>query len=309
MPFLSARKVFACRTLSVTGGALLLACSASAAVPVNPEALVRHGVAYRLAEEAHHQPLRFVFYKKDNGHSFTRYIVQTPDQGDVARLVAVNGKPLTAAGSQAEVDRLHTLAATPALQQHRLRHEKADQARINKLLRLLPAAFVYRYVDTVPCHVDSPPVVPIPGVPVQPAAAPGAASECYHLTFTPNPQWNPPDLESRIFTGMAGDVWIETHDERLHRLTAHLMSDVDFGWGIIGRLNRGGTVFLEQDRIAPADWELTRMRLHLDGKALLVKSLRIHINETMGNFQRVPANLDYQQAIKMLLASPPLPGR
>lgn len=286
------------------------AVPAQQAVPIDPTALVRRAVANRLAEEAHHHPLRFVFLKHDNGHSFTRYIMETP-QGDVARLVAINGAPLGPLARRNELTRLHNLAANPALQQHRLKGEQADQARIDKLLRLLPDAFLYRYAGTEPCDVATLPLIPIPGVSGASSvnAPPAPPATCYHLTFTPNPRWNPPDMESRILQGMAGDIWIAAAGERLHRLTAHLVSDVQFGWGIVGRLNKGGTIFLEQNRVAGDDWELTHMQLNLTGKILLVRTLRIHINEQESDFTPVPARLDYRQAIKMLLASPPAIGR
>ncbi len=306
-----ARGILLRRATAVLGSAMLLAAAARAQslAPVpDPAALVRHAVALRLAEEASHQPLRFVFYKKDDRRVFTQEIVQTA-QGDVARLVAVNDAPLTPAAREAEATRLRALAANPALQQHRFRREQADQARVDKLLGLLPDAFLYRYVGSESCVVDAIPNIPIPGAGGASPAPPPAADTCYHLTFTPNPHWNPPDLESRLLLGLAGDVWIDSSGDRLYRLTAHFIADVDFGWGVVGRINRGGTVFLEQDRFAADDWELTRMKLNLTGKVLVVKTLRIHIDETMGDFQPVPQKLDYRQAIQMLLGSPPSRGQ
>ncbi len=308
MLLLPARGIFLRRPPAIVASAILLVtASAHAQIPPvpDPTALVRHAVALRLAEEASHQPLRFVFHRKDDRRVFTQEIIET-SMGDVARLVAVNGAALTPAAGKAEANRLHALADNPALQQHRFRREQADQARVDKLLRLLPEAFIYRYVNTEPCFTLAP-AIPIPGVPPPSSATTGATpwGWCYHFTFTPNPHWSPPDLESRILTAMAGDVWIDATGDRLHRLTAHFISDVDFGWGIVGRFDRGGTVFLEQDRLSGNDWELSRMKLDLTGKVLLVKTLRIHIDEMMGDFQPVPRNLDYRQAIQMLLASPP----
>jgi hypothetical protein len=297
--------------LALAPAILLATVSACAQTPPpvpDASALVRHAVALRLAEEASHQRFRFVFRKKDDRRVTTQEIVET-SLGDVARLVAVNDAPLTTVARQAEADRLQALAANLALQQHRYRREMADQARIDKLLRLLPEAFLYRYAGSAPCVVDALPTIQIPGVPAEPPLPPPAPDICYHLRFTPNPRWTPPDLESRLLQGLAGDVWIDSSGDRLHRLTAHFIADVDFGWGIVGRLNQGGMVFLEQDRLSGNDWELTRLKLNLTGKVLLVKTLHIRLDETMGNFQPVPKNLDYRQAIRMLLASPPAPGQ
>ena len=280
----------------------------SAAPPaVDAAALVRRAVANHLAAEAAHHPQRFVLHKKDDRRDYIQEIVETR-QGDVALAIAANGALLSPAMHQAQIDRLDNLDANPDLQEHRRKREAEDNARADKLLRMLPDAFVYHYDSTIPCIVTTPPNIPIPGAAlpavIAPPAAPATAAQCYHLTFRPNPRWDPPDTESRILRGMAGDVLIEKSQERLTRLNARLITDVDFGWGIIGHLDKGGTVFLEQTLVAPDDWELTRMKLNLTGRALMVKPLSYHISEEMGHYSPVPAELDYHEAIRMLKAEP-----
>ncbi len=280
---------------------------AQAAPPpsVDAAALVRRAVAQRLAADAAPPPVRFVFHKHDEHRDFTQMIVETR-QGDVALTIAANGRPLGPTGRQAQIDRLNNFAAHPDLQEHRHKREQQDTARIDKLLRELPDAFLYHYDSAVPCTVTVPPFVPIPGEPVPPPpAGPVPVAQCYHLTFEPNPHFDPPDAESKVLSGMAGQLWIETSHQRLVRLSAHLIDDVEFGWGIIGRLNKGGTVFLEQTDIGDDNWQLTRMKLNLTGKALLVKSLSFRITEEMSRFAPVPADLDYRKAIQMLLAEQP----
>jgi hypothetical protein len=275
----------------------------AAAPPIDAEAVVRRAIANRFAEDATHKPIRFVLHKQDERHNTTQEIVETP-QGDVARLVAVNGTALSAAGEQAERTRLGNLDAHPEYQEHRRKREQADEARVDMLLRELPDAFIYRYDSTVPCDVTTQPTVPAPGYAAQPETS-SATAQCYHLTFTPNPSFDPPNIESKVFRGMAGDVWIETSAERLCRLNAHLIEDVDFGWGIVGRLDKGGTVFLEQTRIGPKDWELTRMKMNMTGKALMVKPLSFRVNEEMAHFAPVPPGTDYHAAIRLLEDGPP----
>jgi len=286
--------------------------SQSTASPaVDAAAVVRRAVANHLAAEAAHHPQRFVLHKKDDRRDYSQVIIETR-QGDVALAISANGTPLSAGMHQAQIDRLENLDAHPDLQEHRLRREAEDNARADKLLRMLPDAFLYRYDTTIPCNVTTPPTVSIPGLSETAMAsdpATVAPHDCYHLTFKPNPGWNPPDTESKILRGMAGDVLIDRSAERLTRLNARLVTDVDFGWGIIGHLDKGGTVFLEQTLVAPDDWELTRMKLNLTGKALMVKPLSYHISEEMAHYAPVPADLDYHQAIQMLKTNPLLQSR
>jgi hypothetical protein len=296
---------------------LLLPTNASAQTEPSPAidsaALVRRAIANHMTAEAAHHPQRFVLHKKDDRRDYTQEIIETR-QGDIAMAIAANGAPLNPDMHQVQIDHLNNLDTHPDLQEHRRKREQEDNARVDKLMRLLPDAFLYHYESTVPCTVNTPPDVPVPGsqpspLPISTTATPAPSVECYHLTFTPNHAWDPPDTESRIMRGMAGEVWIEKSQERLARLDAHLISDVDFGWGIIGHLDKGGTIFLEQTEMDGNDWELTRMKLNLTGKALMVKTLNIRISEEMARYAPVPTNLDYHKAIQMLESESPPPAK
>jgi len=292
--------------LAVALAALLpLVATAQQPAPApDPSALVHRAVANYLAEEEapSRHPVRFFFHKHDDRRDFTQDIMETA-QGDVALTVAANGKPLSPADHQTQIDRLDNLAAHPDLQAHRQKREQEDTARVDKMLRLLPDAFLWHDEGSVPCTVTVPPEVQVPGhsFPPPPILAPAT---CDHLTFAPKPGWTPPDAEARIFEGMAGELWIESSRERLVRLSAHLIQDVDFGWGIVGRLNKGGTVLLEQTEFPGGDWELSRMNLNLTGKILMVKSVSFRMTEEMAHYAPLPPNLDYRKAIRMLESDP-----
>jgi hypothetical protein len=222
----------------------------------------------------------------DDHRDTTKDIIET-EQGDVARLIAIHNRPLTPEANQAELDRLNTLAQHPEIQEHRHQRELKDAARVERLMRLLPDAFLYRDQGTTPCPAG---------------AAPSRTGEgsCHHLSFSPNPGFEPPDVEANIFRGLAGELWIDQAQERLTRLDAHVIADVDFGWGILGKLDKGGTIQLEQSDIGGGDWELTSLKLNLKGKALMLKSLDIQLTEQASHFSQVPAGTDYRKAIELL---------
>jgi hypothetical protein len=252
---------------------------------IDPTALVRRAVQHRMDAAQTHHPLRYLLRKTDEERDTSKDIIETND-GDVARLVALNGQPLSAEADRAELDRLHTLSEHPEIQQHRHQREQKDAARVDRLMRLLPDAFLYRYEGMTGC----------------------AGGSCYRLSFSPNPHFTPPDMEASIFRGLAGEVWIDQEQERLTRLDAHVIANVDFGWGILGKLDKGGTILLEQSDIGVHDWELTDLKLNLTGKALLVKSLNIQITEQASHFSQVPPGVDYRKAIQLLensSATPP----
>jgi hypothetical protein len=82
--------------------------------------LVHRATQHRIDASQNHQPLR--------QREATKDIIETRDE-DVARLVALNGQPLSAQANHAELDRMHTLANHPEIQQHRCQREQKDEER------------------------------------------------------------------------------------------------------------------------------------------------------------------------------------
>jgi len=258
-------------------GAGLAGAQTAAKTPFDGAALVRRAVQHRLDMDEGHTMLRYVVRRKDARRETTKEVIETKD-GDVARLIAVNGKPLSAEAERVEMARLDYLAAHPELEEHRHRSEMKDQARIDRLLGLLPEAEIYTLEGIVPC----------------------GAGTCYRLSFMPNPQFVPPDIESDFLRGFAGTVWIDQAQERLTRLDAHLIVDVNFGFGILGKVNKGGTAQLRQTDVGGQEWKLTKLKMNLTGRALLFKVLNIEIDEEASDFSPVAAGMSYRDAIRIL---------
>jgi hypothetical protein len=160
-------------------GLILLVLSPAAAfaqnatAPLDPVALVRRATQHRVEADKTHRPLRYLLRKIDGQRDTTKDIVETSD-GDVARLVAINGQPLDRQANQAELDRLNNLAGHPEIQHHRQQREQKDVERVNRLMALLPEALLYRFEGMV----ETP------------------SGPCYHLSFLPNPHFEPPDIEA-----------------------------------------------------------------------------------------------------------------
>lgn len=269
-------------TLPALALAPVLHAQSQPSAVMDSTALVRRAVQNRLDAEKNHRLIRYVVKRSDERHDTTKEIIETVN-GDVARLIKLDGKPLSAEAESAELDRLDTLAAHPEMQEHRHKGEQKDAERVDRLMVLLPNAFLYRYEGMASC----------------------AAGQCYRLSFTPNPHFTPPNLESDLLRGVAGEVWIDSTQERLTRLDGHFIADVDFGFGILGKLNKGGTVLLEQTDIGGHDWELTGLTLHVTGKALMVKTLSYQINEEASQFAPVAPGLKYRDAIQLLKQAVP----
>ena len=256
------------------------ATPAPALTPGEAQALVSRalGAELRSAQDPGH-PMRYRLRKSSPRLTSTKEIYETHD-GFVARLVAINDRPLSPAEEQKEEARLDALASDPSLQRHRKQSEDADTGRAMKILRALPQAFLYQFAGT--------------------AAGPGG--KVVKFTFRPDPRFDPPDLETQALTTMTGELWIDAAQERVVRLEGHLQRDVDFGWGILGRLNKGGWMVIEQADVGGRQWRTVRFQMVMNARVLL-KTKSFDTTEEQTQFAPLPVGLGYRQAIQPLRGS------
>jgi hypothetical protein len=241
------------------------------------------GSAYRAlqneisaAQDTAH-PMQYRLRKSSPRLTTTRQMVETKD-GQVALLLAINDAPPSAEDARKEKDRLNALLNDPGKQQHRKQSEDADTAHAMRILRALPKAFLYQ---------DAGPQTTASGLTVE------------RYTFTPDPRFNPPDLETNVLTQMVGEIWVDTVHQRVVHLEGRLENDVDFGWGVLGRLYKGGTVAIDQADVGNGVWRITRFQMKMSGRVLF-KSRVFDTTEEETHFEPVSASLDYRQAIQML---------
>lgn len=244
--------------------------------PNDPKAreLVRRVVANELEQEARDKS-HYMFRLKrltPKGTSL-KEIVQT-DQGSVARTLLIDGKPPTEDQKRTEEEKITKLANDPDAQRQRMKREKEDENRAQIMIKALPNAFFYQEI--------------------------GRDGDIVKLRFRPDPDYQPASREESVYTGMAGELWLNVPQQRLRKIDAHLFHDVDFGWGILGRLYKGGSFMVQQEQVDANHWDTTVMKLDLTGKALLFKSLVYKEQEYETDFRRLPDHLTMAQGVEIL---------
>ena len=192
----------------------------------------------------------------------------------MARTLLINGLPLTTDQKQAEEQKVTRLLHDPDEQEKRLKEEKEDEDRAHLMVRALPNAFFFQEI--------------------------GRDGDILKLRFQPDPNYKPQSREESIYTGMAGELWLNTTQFRLRKIDAHLFHDVDFGWGILGRLYKGGSFTVEQQQVDGTHWDTTAMTLDLTGKALMFKSLVYKEAEYESDFRRLPDHITLTEGVELL---------
>ena len=260
---------------------LVLASSALAAqqkAPTDPVQLVREAVANEIKASDVQPPYMFRDSNEWKDHSNVREIVRTP-QGGLMTTLMVNGHPLSADDRKKDDEKLQKYAYDSDARRRRREASKAEDKRSQLMLTSLPDAFLFTYAGT-----DRGP----------------KGEELVRLKFKPNPGFSPPNHETAVYLGMEGDMVIDGQAKRIALIDGTLFKDVDFGWGILGRLYKGGKFRIVQRDVGNGNWEEVEETLHMNGKILMIKSLTIWSTETMTDFRPVSPNLTTAQALELL---------
>jgi hypothetical protein len=262
---------------------ILLALPVAAAPQQTPPGeLVRAAIQNEITDDSTHSGLFTWKERKYREHiPQVERIVDTPS-GAVSRVMLIDGKPLSPAQRNQEDERIRRML-DPALMRRKQKDQREDNERTRKMLMAIPDAFDFQYLDSV--------------------LAPNG-HRLTRIRFIARPAFDPPTRESMVFTAMQGEMLVDESARRLAKIDGTLFKDVNFGWGILGKLYKGGRFVVEQSEVAPSHWDTTQLILHFDGKALFLKSIHIDDNQTSWDYQPVPP-MSVEQALQFLTRGDP----
>jgi hypothetical protein len=194
-----------------------------------------------------------------------REIIQSKD-GDLDRLLSVNGQALTAEQVTREDKRIQKLLMNPSQQRRLQRDQEQDNQKTEELLKMLPDAVITSYAE----H----------------------RGELVELTFSPNPNFRPSSHEAQVFHAMEGRIRIAGKEHRLAEIDGHLNNAVRFWGGLLGHLDKGGQFHVKQSEVAPGHWEVTALNINMRGKALFFKTIEVQQNGCRTSFRPEPNPLE-----------------
>ena len=184
--------------------------------------------------------------------------------------VSVNGHAPTQKEAQHARGQVEALVNDPKVRKKNRGQIDEDGRKSAEMLRMLPDAFLF--------------------------TRDGMEGKSLRLNFRPNPMYQPPSSEAKVFHHMEGVLLIDGEQIRLVRLSGTLVSGVDFGFGILGRLAKGGFFEVVQSEVAPGDWEVSRLDVHITGRVLFFHAISEQQHEIRTDFQPVPSDLSLAEA-------------
>lgn len=252
--------------------------AAMGAITESPHDLIKDMVYNELQDRA--RPSYWLYHMEvtENHQTKSEEQVETA-YGPVYRLLAIDGKPLTPVQQKIENDREADLLRDPNAQAAVKRRFDADEQRLERLMQMMPEAFVFEY--------DGEP-----------------QGDLVALKYQPNPRFDPPTYEARVFHALAGTVWVDLREKRLRRLVGTTTEDVDFGLGILGRVEKGGRFEVERQPVSGTHWKTALVDVKLRGRLVFFKTISKDEREIRSDFR--PVNLDTTVAqAEQLLGSAP----
>ncbi len=167
--------------------------------------------------------------------------------GPVYRVLARQGKPLDQAAQKKETERLNNLLRNPAEQARMKQDHEAEEQRLERLIAAMPDAFTLHLRR----HGRRQPAAFLP----------------------PNPAYNPPTYETRVYHALAGEIWIQPQLKRLVKMDAHIMNEIDFGFGLLGKIEKGGTFQIAREQVSDTRWKTSLLDVHISGRIVFFKAI------------------------------------
>jgi hypothetical protein len=210
--------------------------------------------------------------KVPDGHT-VKIVIQTA-HGDLSKTLKANGRALTPDEQRADEGKIDDFVNDASVREKQKRDHERDGEKAAALTKLLPGAFLWSISDR--------------------------NVELTTLSFKPDPKFDPPDRESRVFAAMEGTMVVHTSQKRIQQLKGQLTHDVNFGYGLLGKLEKGGTFEIERQQLKPGIWAITQTHIHIQGHALIFKSISEEQDEVTSNYHPTPPGLGLEDAAKML---------
>ncbi len=211
--------------------------------------------------------------EKPNGSHQIDQVVET-NEGSLRRPILIDGREPSAQELQQADQYMRQLAQDPSALRKSRKQGREDQERTQKMLKMLPDAFLFTYAEE--------------------------QGDFVKLNFTPNPQFHPPTREAEVFHALEGYMWVHRKQARLAEIAGRLVRKVKFGGGLLGHLDEGGTFDVKEKQVAPGCWKLVQLNVHMTGRVLFFRTISKQHNESRSDFKRMPDNLTLAQAADLL---------
>ncbi len=253
--------------------AVLVLSASSLLSAQNPKQLMTDACYNELQQREQNPLLQSQVERRTAGHVYREQQIETVD-GPVHRLLSVDGHEPSPSERKQDNDRLRELLENPKARVTLKQNREAEEKKVDDLLHVIPDIFLFE---------DQ-----------------GRDGGSEKLAVSPNPEYKPKNYEETVLHSMSGVVLIDVSERRFVHFSATLVQGANVGYGLIGHLNKGGTIEVRRARLSPGLWVTTLFRTDFDGRVAVFKSINKQLNETHTDFEPVPPDTNIQRALEKI---------
>ena len=196
-------------------------------------------------------------------------------QGPIYRVLEDHNRPLDAEQREKEEQRLQDLVTHPGAMTTVEQDHLKDEARMERVIKMLPDAFLYEY--------DGP-----------------AEGDDVRLTYRPNPAYVPATWEDRVVHALSGALVVNQRQKRMVSMKGTMLYRVDFGYGLLGYIDKGGIFEVRREQVSEARWKTSLVDVHIQGRVFLLHTVSKDQREERSNFRPVPHDISLAAAKQRL---------
>ena len=253
----------------------LAAARAQNAAPVEPaQQLVKDVMYNELRDRECDSFWEYRSVRISGSQDVLREQVETP-QGPIFRILEDHNRPLDADQQQKEEQRLQALVSRSGAMNSVEQDHLKDEERMKRVIQMLPEAFIYEY--------DGPPT-----------------GDNVRLNYRPDPAYTPSTYEGRVVHALSGTLVVNQRLKRMVAIKGTMLYRVDFGYGLFGYIDKGGTFEVRREQVSETRWKTNLVDVHLQGRVFLLHTVAKDQREERTNFKPVPHDISLAAAKQLL---------
>ncbi len=204
------------------------------------------------------------------GKGSKEYQITIIEGSPYQRLIAVNGKPLSAAQAAEEEKKQQQVEAqrraeSSSERQSRIAKWEKERKRDNDMMSQLTKAFDFALLGQRKMR----------------------GFTVWMLKATPRASYQPPNMETQVLRGMQGELWIDQKTYQWVKVTAQVVHPVSIE-GFLAQVEPGTRFEVEKSPVSGGTWQFTHFAMKSNAKVLYMFNRASQDDETYFDYQRIP---------------------
>lgn len=208
---------------------------------------------------------------KEKSRTSTTFRREPFDGLVITKVVAKNDQPLSAQELKEQDEKIRTNATAFKRKMEEAKgkspqSDKRHESDEDMMIREMPEALDYKLVGT---EIKR-------------------GRETLVFEFAPKPGYQPKNFKMKFFEKLKGKIWVDKATNEMAAADAEIFDTLSFGFGILGKMQKGTRFQLNRIEAAPGVWITDSFRARFGARIMLVKSMFQEVDMKVTELQLRP---------------------